>query len=311
MGILRRCGTNFLYHLLRLHPACDASPFIWEDYFVANSYLLDDYISFTSKRWTPTLGGVAEGLEDALYRHLGDGLISFLSEQVDAKRLVTKTPSVRNLRNFFKLFPCAYLLILVRDGRAVVESSVKSFGTGYEAKMRDWANAADTILRFDQANRDNNLKYLIVRYEDIYSDQERELCRIFTFLDLDADLYDFKAAASLPIRGSSTFHGEGRASVHWDPVEKPSDFKPVQRWSHWGRALHERFNWIAGQYLVQFGYEPKRYTTNRLLWKMWNHAMVIWWQVRGLSRLFKGVRRRISNRFSKTVFISRKSLPFS
>lgn len=132
IGITQRCGTNFLYDLLRLHPDCGAPSLIWEDYLAANSDLLDSYVNSVSKLWARSLG---DGLKDELYRHLGDGLISFLTEQIDTKRVLTKTPSIRNLGNFFKLFPHARLLILIRDGRAVVESSVKSFDEGYEANI--------------------------------------------------------------------------------------------------------------------------------------------------------------------------------
>ncbi len=250
-------------------------------------------MSSVSRRWTPSLGKVAEGLEDALYRHLGDGMISFLTEQVEAKRVVTKTPSTRNLGSFFKLFPHARLLIVVRDGRAVVESSVKSFGGSYEAKMRDWAKGGGGRRGFDQANKNSGFKYLIVRYEDIHNNQTQELRRIFTFLDLDTERYNFEDATNLPVRGSSTFHGQGEKSVHWQPTEKTSDFKPLQRWSHWRRALHERFNWIAEKYMVQFGYEPKQYTTNRFFWRIWNQAMDKWWQVKELARLAKKVQKRI------------------
>lgn len=281
IGVMRRCGTNFVSHLLRLHPDCGAPPLVWEDFLLATSHLLDEYVDTASGHWTGSLGKVPEGLDSALCRHLGNSLVSFLIEQVDAKRVVTKTPDVRNLESFFKWFPDARLLIVIRDGRAVVESFVRSFGTSYEATMRDWAVAADTIFRFDQANKSSGFKYLIVRYEDIYTDSEQELRRILDFLDLSAEVYDFEAAANLPIRGSSVFHGE-KKTIHWKPIEKTTDFKPLQRWSHWERTMHERFNWIAGQYLVQFGYEQKQYYTNRLLWKVLNQAMDKWWQVKGL-----------------------------
>ncbi len=298
IGITQRCGTNFLYDLLNLHPDCSAPPLIWEDYLISTSGLLDSYVNSVSRIWARSQG---DGLKDELYRHLGDGLISFLNEQVDTKRVITKTPSIHSLENFFKLFPRLRLLILVRDGRAVVESSVKSFGKSYEASIHKWATAADTILRFEQANRNTDFKYLIVRYEDIYSNPEQELGRIFAFLDLNAEVYDFGAAKNLPIRGSSNFHGKEKKSVHWEPVEKSSDFKPLQRWSHWGQALHKRFNWVAGQYLVQFGYEQKQYTTNWFFWKMRNQAMDKWWQVKELSRFARQIQKRIFKKLSNVV----------
>lgn len=60
---------------------------------------------------------------DALCRGIGDGFISCLKYQYGAKKLLAiKTPRVRDLKHFLKLFSEAYLIILVCDGRAVVES---------------------------------------------------------------------------------------------------------------------------------------------------------------------------------------------
>ena len=48
----------------------------------------------------------------------------------------------------FDLFPDDYLIVLVRDGRAVVESKQRSFGETFESAAREWAAGAETILRF-------------------------------------------------------------------------------------------------------------------------------------------------------------------
>jgi len=218
---------------------------------------------------------------------IGDGLIEFLTSRIRARRLVTKMPGVRNLEYFFALFPHARLLLLVRDGRAVVESAVKSSGakpsiTTYESAMRSWARGAETILRFDQAKKNSDFKYLIVRYEDLWGDVQGELHRIFDFLGLDVATYDFNAATSLPVRGSSVFRGHEEDKVHWRPVEKTMDFNPMLRWNHWSHVLHERFNWIAGEYLGPFGYEAKEYKTDRFLWTIWNLILDMTWPIRSL-----------------------------
>lgn len=286
LGIHGRSGTNFLADLLCLHPDCGLPAPIMEDYLVHHTDLLVRYtksVYWHWSSWKPPFE-VDESFEDLLCQSIGNGLISFLTSQINEKRLVTKTPSVGNLRYFFKLFPQAYLLILVRDGRAVVESSVKSFGWDYEETIRKWADAARTILDFDGNSKDSNVKYMIVRYEDLYSDTEEELRQIFAFLDLETETYNLDAAMNLPVKGSSAFHGQGEKSVHWEPIEKTSDFKPLERWSHWDRALHERFNWIAGQYLLQFGYEEKQYPTNRLLWAIYNRALDTRWRAKVLGQ---------------------------
>jgi hypothetical protein len=288
IGIRSRSGTNYLFDLLRLHPDCwDAPAPIWEDFLLSDADLLARYARSTYSHWHHWFiaEGEEERIEDKLLQGIGDGLISFLTSRVRSRRLVTKTPGVHNLEYFFKLFPRAHLLILVRDGRAVAESAVKTWGSkpssmNYELAMRSWARGAKTILQFDQATKNSDFKYLIVRYEDLWRDVKGSLHRIFDFLGLDVATYDFNAATNLAVRGSSMVRRHWEEKVHWRPVEKTTDFDPTLRWNHWGRALHERFNWIAGEYLGQFGYEAKEYKTNRSFWTIWNIVFDRIWLIR-------------------------------
>jgi hypothetical protein len=175
---------------------------------------------------------------------------------------------VRSLEYFHRIFPCARLLIIVRDGRAVTESAVKTYNTSHEQAAREWANAARIIMNFQQKSSAEH-KYLIVRYEDLYLQTEKELRRVFDFLDLDATNYDFAAAQNLPVRGSSSLKAPGKA-VHWRPVEKSASFDPMSRWKNWSRAKHERFNWIAGTAMAHFGYATETFGGFRPLWNTWN-----------------------------------------
>jgi len=275
LGVTTRSGTNFLSGLLKLHPDCRRPEPIWEDYLLEQSHLLIQYAQATYGRWkshSPPWG-VDQNFEGLLCQHLGEALLSFLGSRAGQGRLLTKTPYISNLNNFFKLFPDAYLLILVRDGRDVVESAARSFEAWRDGMTRQWANAAEKILRFDRANRARNNRYMIIRYEDLYVNLDDELPKILEFLDLDTEVYDFDAARELPVRGSSTHRGE-KDHVHWEePVAKTSDFKPICRWESWDRLMHERFNWIAGQYLTDFGYEMRSYANHRLTWGMYNRVV--------------------------------------
>jgi protein-tyrosine sulfotransferase len=296
LGICQRSGTNFLFDLLRLHPDCGAPSTNWEDFLVAKSDALVSYIQDVYSGWQRR--GSGHEVEELLYEQLGKGLISVLASRVEEKRVVTKTPSVRNLENFFRLFPRAYLLILVRDGRAVVESRVKTFRESYDAAMRIWAEGADTIHRFAERWPASRCNYLIVRYEDLWNEPEQELRKIFGFVGLEADKYDFDAAVNLPVRGSSVFHGPRVKDVHWKPVEKTADFNPLSRSSNWSRSKQKRFIWIAGQQQEQLGYEDPDNKGQTLLSATWNKAMDIKWQLTELFRsTFKG-----SKNILKSVF---------
>jgi protein-tyrosine sulfotransferase len=252
-GILPRSGTNFLWDLLLLHPACVAprEP-IREDLFLDHSDHLLAFAAAARRAWDPRWGSFAADLPDQLCAGVGEGLLSFLWTD-RTRRLVTKSPSVRNLDRFFTFYPTAKLVILVRDGRSVVQSGIDTFGWDFERGCRTWAEAAATIQRFAILEAGRTSAWRLVRYEDLLDDPEGQLRRLFEFLDLDPDSYDFAAARNLPVRGSSAFGREGR-DVHWDLVPKDASFAPKERWRSWTPAQLERFEWLAGPQSCHFGY---------------------------------------------------------
>jgi protein-tyrosine sulfotransferase len=314
LGIAERSGTTYLQDLLRVHPDCDVDGMeLEEDHFVTYSDLLVKFVNLASQDWKDWWGPEQLQKERELVcRCLGDGLISYLQLQVRNRRalagkvpvnkplpvLVTKTPDVTNLHLFFKIFPDADLLILVRDGRSVVESAVKTFYRSFAKEAGQWAERAAAIHRFASRQSNCERKYLIVRYEDLYANTEVELRRVMAFLRLDPTVYDFARAMDLPVRGSSSLRREGAEwqqsfvapGIHWNAVPKTADFCPLERWSHWSRAKHERFNWIAGKYLALFGYEKKSYDGNRWLWSVWNVLLDLL-PIEKLFHLMQKVRR--------------------
>lgn len=273
MGIMPRSGTVWLRQLLLQHPQCAGAP-PWEDWLVPNAHWLRQYVRAVYRFWQPR----DEVREEWLYEALGRGLLSIWKSRIGDKRLVTKTPSVRNLNLFFKLFPQAYLLVLIRDGRAVVESAARTSGLDHETGARAWARAAREIIGFRQGAVDGTDRMLLIRYEDLYTDLEAELRRILNFVRLPVDEYDFEAARNLPVRGSSAVSRMPSGRVHWTPVEKTAAFQPLMRWQSWSRLRHERFNWIAARYLEAFGYEPLRFGGLRMGWTMLNLLFDLrWW----------------------------------
>jgi len=299
LGIAQRSGTTYLQDLLRVHPDCDVDGLeLEEDHFVTYADLLVKYVNLVSQDWKEWWGpGELRKERESVCRCLGDGLISYLQLQVRNRRmltgkapagkplpvLVTKTPDVTNLHLFFRIFPDADLLILIRDGRAVVESAMKTFYRSFAWEARQWAKRAAAIRRFADSKSNDGRRYLIVRYEDLYTNTETELRKVMVFLRLDPTVYDFAAARNLPVRGSSSLRREGAEwrqsfvapGIHWNAVPKPADFRPLERWSHWGRAKHERFNWIAGKYLAAFGYQMKSYPHDVWLWNTRNLVLDI------------------------------------
>jgi protein-tyrosine sulfotransferase len=252
-GLTPRTGTNYLWDLLCLHPACapGRDP-IREDFFLEHAHLLARFVRDVSGKWDPRWGTVTEQTLAELHASLGTALLDFLSTDED-RRLVTKNPSVAGIDQVFTFFPTAQLIILGRDGRAVVESCVRTFGWDFDLAARRWAVAASRAMRFLDGRATDDPVVRLVRYEDLVADPGRQLTNLFAFLGLDIADYDFSAAEQLPVRGSSVHLG-GQAQVHWDPVERTADFDPLRRWVDWSAEQHMRFAWLAGREQVALGY---------------------------------------------------------
>jgi protein-tyrosine sulfotransferase len=272
-GITPRSGTNYLRDLLLLHPACERarSP-VWEDFALDDAAVLDRYIHRLGTRW-PQAWGVQDTNVDAdLWRGLGNGLIEALIEQQPGRTTVAKTPSVRGLGYFFRLFPEEPLLLLVRDGRSVVESLTVSFGRSFDQAAAEWTRGAKGILRFrKQYAAEEGTRWLLVRYENLLSDAPAELSRILAFAALDPAAIAADVVKSLPVRGSSSF-GARPSGVHWQPVPQDESFQPARRWAGWCDERHARFNWIVGEAMEELGYELQDPGRPSLRGRLGHHA---------------------------------------
>ena len=252
-GLTPRTGTNYLWDLVCAHPRCapGREP-VREDFFLEHADLLEEFVRTVRGRWDPSWGEVSEQTLADLRRSIGTGLLDFLSTD-DKRRLVTKNPSVIGIERVSTFFPTAQVIVLARDGRAVVESCGRTFGWDFDLAARRWAAAADAALRFLAGRAPDDPAVRLVRYEDLFSDPREQLIRLLAFLDLDVAEYELSAAERLPVRGSSVFLG-GKPQVHWDPVQRTPDFDPLGRWRHWTPEQHTRFAWIAGRQQTALGY---------------------------------------------------------
>jgi hypothetical protein len=253
IGIEHRSGTNFLNDLLSLHSDCCRPTTIGEDFLLHHADHLRRYAAGLHASWNSEWR--ASVSQTDIGAALGRGLLSVLENQADrpAQRLLTKTPRADRLSLYPWLFPDHPLLIIIRDGRSLVESAVRSFGWTYSKAIGRWSRGARRILEFDRDQRGGQCRYLIVRYEDLVTCLETELRRILSFLRLSPARYDFAAAAALPVRGSSTLKTEGKA-LHWTPVDKSQDFRPLERASNWTASQNRLFRRKAGYLQQLLGY---------------------------------------------------------
>jgi hypothetical protein len=253
-GIMQRCGTHFLHDLLLLHPDC-AGGRISEDHLLTTAPLLTRFLHAAGESWEQVwLSQPRDRVAGLLRDALSAALLEFCRGDAQHNRyVVCKTPSTLNLRDFFQLFPSARVILLVRDGRDVIESGTRTFGWDWEVAVRRWRESADRICAFVEENRSRE-KVLLLRYEDVFMRTEHEMRRVLAFLELDQARYDFPSAVSLPVRGSCEFGRTTGGAVHWDPVARSGAFKPVDRHSRWPQWQLRRFAWLAGNASERLGY---------------------------------------------------------
>lgn len=252
IGINPRSGTNYLYQLLALHPDCVHSKHYGEDFFLFGA---DKYLEFYEKVtrfWNPAWKN-----DKAVFkRSLEMGLLNYLNPGGSpARYMVTKTPSAANAKLFTEVFSEGYMIIITRKGQDLVESFMKTFNSRFEDAVRGWKRGAVSIhdVINDKAIMDSG-RVLMIKYEDLYQHNEEVMKKILTFLKLDLSTFDFSKSQNFDVIGSSTFKGNSE-KVTWNPIPKDSTFNPLGRFSHWGRFKHYRFNWMAGKYAKEFGYE--------------------------------------------------------
>ncbi len=252
LGVSPRSGTNFLFDLIRLHPALDVADTVQEDFLLFGAEHLKEYITRVSSRWD-TGWGMSENDVTELLESMGDAGLQFLRRRQGhpEKRLLTKTPEVHNLPVFFDLFPEAQPIIIVRDGRAVVESKMKSFDAEFAKACQAWATAAQLILDFKRKTPPD--KFRLVRYEDLYQQTHDVVRSLLEYLHLDPADYPFEKIDDLPVRGSSVHFGES-GELDWTPVPKTDAFNPLERFSHWTFRQHTEFNLLAGEQMRWLGY---------------------------------------------------------
>ncbi|NNF13908.1 MAG: sulfotransferase [Gemmatimonadetes bacterium] len=253
-----RSGTNYLSRLIRLNPVFEIPRPVYEGRLLVHAELLREYSNLTAASWSQWMDESTDpdDVSAGLLQGLGHGILHHLNSLLTpGKRLLIKTPWSLNLDLFFPLFPHAKLLLLVRDGRDTVESTMRSFdGRKYEESMRSWASGARRILDFTDGARIGpaSTPWRLLKYEDLVKEPEERMDEVFSFLDEATDAGT--EVDDVPVVGSSSHRGDSE-EVHWEPLEKPANFNPIGRWEGWPDRLKRTFEKLAGQELVDLGYE--------------------------------------------------------
>lgn len=251
-GVTQRSGTGYVDQLLRLHPDLVASPNdIWEVPFLQFTDRILDFQERFFEAYPYNVGRIGENDFLPLF---GSSFIAYLySFMPEGKRMLIKVPSVKHLECFYWVFPYENLLVLMRDGRDVVSSTVRTWPEiKFADACRRWEHGARMVLCFHERYSGKRTGYWLGRYEDATRSPEafvRTACKHF---GLDPDKYPFDEVKNIPVVGSSSLKKQGQ--VIWKPMPRPKDFKPIGRWRDWSFNEKRVFKRIAGQALLDAGY---------------------------------------------------------
>lgn len=281
LGVMPRSGTNFFVNQLRLHPSCKTPGPVWEDFLISKSGLLNRYIKEVAKSWDSYwFRHSDEDYSKKLKKAIGSGLEQFLLEQLSKEGasendvLISKTPTVKGLNNFAQYFEGVKVILVVRNGASVVESGKKSFDWNFEKAAYDWRNNIRLINNFTQFNPGLGL---VVKYEDLCTNVESTVADILNYLELSLDEFPFEEAKNLPVSGSSELK-KNTGEIHWTPLEKSENFKPLERHLHWSSWKKSVFDFIAGEEMALLGYAEKPKQSGLL--KLLIRAYLITWPLR-------------------------------
>lgn len=253
-GIMPRSGTVYLGQLLRLHPEIHAYPHqLWELPALMQSPRVMGLAKGFLLEYKPNLGRMAEGDFLPLF---GASLLAYLYEDSPpSSRLLVKSPSVQYITHFYSMFPHEYLVLLVRDGRDVVHSTLRTWPklTFLQACLR-WRRSADAVLSAKdafQGSRED--QYFFARFEEAISDPSKFVRALCRHSGLDADRFPFDQIDSIKVIGSSklTIPGE---TVEWRWLPKPKGFQPTGHWQKWPSTRKLMFKAVAGRQLMDLGY---------------------------------------------------------
>jgi len=250
-GVTARSGTNYLGALLKEHPGLFYCPRKW---YEANFLEVVPDLILLQKTFEEKSRIVCPLEQHDFSRLLGAALIAYLYDGIqEQQQILLKAVGTKNLGLFFEMFPYENVILLLRDGRDVVESTCATWPkTPFDETCIKWAANATEILAFEEKGTYPKDAYLIVRYEDVFDNPLGETARILKHFCLDPKLYPAEKAERVPVIGTSELKKYGR--IHWNPIPKPEGFNPIGRWKQWTKDQKKTFKDIAGQTLIRCGY---------------------------------------------------------
>jgi hypothetical protein len=251
-GVMPRSGTVYASALLRLHPDIHAHPNqVYEVPFLAQSPAL---VAFQQQYFADYPRNATRMSENDFMPLFGSALLRYLYSFVpEGQRLLVKEAGVDHLGRFPLVFPWEHLLLLLRDGRDLAHSTLRTWPSMDFAQVcQRWAASTRAMLEYERLFRNRSPGCLLIRFEDVVADPAafvKTACREF---GLNAKSFPFESMDEVGTSGSSSVFERGQVS--WHRRERPKDFRPVGHWHAWPARRKDVFKRYAGDALIEAGY---------------------------------------------------------
>ena len=259
-----RSGTTALARALAAHTGFWAS----EETYILYSLFGDGRVEREFDRWlhrpSPSWFRRQEVGRAEFMAHLGLGLNALFSSRSGGKRWIDHTPHyVFMVETLAALFPGAFFVHIVRDGRAVVHSMLRVENT-LSGEMRERMSATKFLPTWTHSFRDACKmwresvaaaaaaeercpdRFLSIRHEELGGDAPRAFRTVLEFLGARVEQGPARYWSSTRINSSF-----GRAAGDEAALRRAS---AEERWRTWSPDERRLFVDQAGDELVRLGY---------------------------------------------------------
>jgi hypothetical protein len=249
-GVMRRSGTNYIGELIGRHPNIYSYPGqVWEVPLLTTSpHLIEAQKTFIScyKR------NRNKFRQTDFLSLFGSSFIAYLHSFVpEHQQMLIKVPNVDQIWNFTNLFPYEKLVILQRDGRDIVASTMKTWPHyDFNKACIRWQQNQELIQKLKRKSDTSHIYF--AKFEDAVFDPKTFVKDLFEKLGLDESSYPYDLIDQIPVKGSSEIRVDGK--VTWKGVKRPKSFNPTGRWHSWSERQKATFKKYSGETLIRSGY---------------------------------------------------------
>jgi Sulfotransferase family len=201
---------------------------------------------------------------------LGLGVNALISKHCGRKRWIDQSPGYTTMAwTLADMFPGAYFLHVLRDGRAVVNSmlhfgdrvaaeagvkDLQGWATDFRVAVETWTHYVEFALAFCAAHPDRTLT---VRNEELVANPEEEFAKVLTFLGAQQNGAPARFFRSSRINSSfePLVWGTGKAGAEQaEQVDHHARTRAEDAWQNWSAEQRAIFTEIAGDLMQRLGY---------------------------------------------------------